>query len=402
MKKVLLSLVLCCASAALIYAQQNEVSYSKENNTLNLKITNSSEKLSIAIKGDVRLGDDDKSIAGLSRGGSLYYRKKDQSLEVKNDDKGNLAYTINGKQKTTLTEEDKAIIEDCVQFLIENGIDAENRVQRIYAQKGTTGVLNEVSRFKSDYVKEMYLSFLLKGQKLSKDEMIALLKKTDEYLSSDYYKAELLDGVMVSFLSDEATSDAYLKAVSNISSDYYQSTTIKKVLNTSLNEKQFNQVLAVVNDMNSDYYQAEVLKMVLNNNDISDARFSAVMKTAGGMKSDYYKAEIISALLKNKSLDEDRYAQTIAAMQNMKSSYYQYNILTNLVDENIKDEAAWSELIRYTGKLDSDYYQAEMLMKIAGKMPASESLRKELTNAAKNIKSDYYYGMVMRSLDKRA
>jgi hypothetical protein len=55
-------------------------------------------------------------------------------------------------------------------------------------------------------------------------------------LSSDYYKAELLDGIMVSFLSDEATSDAYLKAVSNISSDYYQSTTIKKILNTSLNE----------------------------------------------------------------------------------------------------------------------------------------------------------------------
>jgi hypothetical protein len=64
-----------------------------------------------------------------------------------------------------------------VQFLIENGIDAENRVQRIYAQKGTTGVLNEVGRFKSDYVKEMYLSYLLKGQKLSKDELIALLKK---------------------------------------------------------------------------------------------------------------------------------------------------------------------------------------------------------------------------------
>jgi hypothetical protein len=30
MKKVILSLVLCCASAALIYAQHNEVSYSKD------------------------------------------------------------------------------------------------------------------------------------------------------------------------------------------------------------------------------------------------------------------------------------------------------------------------------------------------------------------------------------
>ena len=401
MKKIFLSLLLCCASPAFIYAQDDEVSYSKENDVFSLKVNNNSEKLNITIKGDLRLADDDKSISGLSRGGSLSYRKKDQSLEVENDGNGNLAYTINGKKKTTLSEEDKALVEDCVQSLIEYGIDADNRVKRIFAQKGTTGVLSEVSWFKSDYVKEIYLSHLIKDQKLSKEEMIAVLNKADQYLSSDYYKAELLDGIMVSFLSDETTSDAYLKTVSSITSDYYQSTTVKKLLNSSLSEKQFDQVLAIVNNMSSDYYQSEVLKMLLNN-EISDAKFSSVMKVAGTMKSDYYKAEIISALLKNKSLNKDRYAQTITAMQNMKSSYYQYTILTNLIDENIKDEAAWSQLIQYAGKLDSDYYESEMLVQIADKMPVSETLKKQLTEAAKNINSDYYYGKVIHAIDKKS
>ncbi|SFQ10740.1 hypothetical protein [Parafilimonas terrae] len=402
MKKIISSLLLCFAFVALIHAQNNEVSYSRLNNVFNLKVKNSAEKLTLTIKGDVKLGDDDKSITSISDEGYIYYRKKGQSLEVEEDGKGNLLYTVNGNKKSTLTAEDKALVEDCVQLLIDYGVDADNRVQRIFAQKGTSGVLSEVERFKSDYVKEMYLSYLLKNQKLSKDEMVTLLNKANQYLSSDYYKAELLDGVMGPFLADEATSNAYLQTVNSISSDYYQSETVKKLLNTSLNEKQYQQVMTIVSNMKSDYYQAEVVKKLLSNNDISDARFAGLMKIAGNMGSDYYKSEIISALLKNKTLNKDRYDKTIAAAQNIKSDYYQYSILSGLIDENITDEAAWSSLIQYAGKIGSDYYQAQMLMKIADKMPDSETLRKQIGDAAKNIKSDYYYGQVMRSLGRRA
>ncbi|MFT4154453.1 hypothetical protein [Parafilimonas sp.] len=402
MKKIILSLLLCCASVALVQAQNNEVSYSKQNNVFNLKVKNSAERLTLTIKGDVRLGDDDKSITSISGDGSIFYHKKDQSLEVEEDGKGNLLYTINGNKKADLTAADKALVADCVQLLIDYGIDADNRVKRIFAQKGSAGVLNEVERFESDYVKEIYLSYLLKDQQLSKEEMVTLLHKANQYLSSDYYKAELLDGVMSSFLADEATSDAYLETVNSITSDYYQSETVQKILKTSLNEKQYQQVLAIVSSMKSDYYQAEVLKKLLSNNDISDTRFEELMKIAGNMQSDYYKSEIIGALLKNRSLNKERYDQTMAVVQNMKSGYYQYTILSNLIDENMKDESAWSSLIQYAGKIDSDYYQAEMLMKIADKMPSSEALRTELADAAKNIKSDYYYGMVMRSLGRKA
>lgn len=135
MRTILLSLLLCCASITLTHAQDDEVSYSKENNTFNLKVNNSSEKLNLTLKGDVSLGDDDKSISELSQNGSIFYRKKNQSLEVENDAKGNLLYTINGNKKTNLSEEDKAVIANCVKLLIDYGVDADNRVKRIFAQK---------------------------------------------------------------------------------------------------------------------------------------------------------------------------------------------------------------------------------------------------------------------------
>lgn len=400
MKKILFITVLCFASFTFICAQRNEVSYSKLNNVFQLNVKNAPGKMSLKVNGDVLLGDDDKSIREISRNGFIDYRIKNQTLNIKSDDKGSITYTVNGVKKTDLNTEDKALLEQCVETLIDYGIDAADRVRRTFAKNGSAGVLNEVNRFKSDFVKEMYLSWLLKNQNLSKDEMITLLNKADQYLGSDYYKSELLNGVMTSFLSDEATSEAYLRTVTNIKSDYYQYTTINNLLKTSLNEKQFDEVLAIVDQMKSDYYQSEVLKNLLNNAAISNNNFPKVMNMAANMKSDYYKSEIISALLQNKDIGNDRYSQTIAAMQSIKSDYYQSEILKKLIDENIKDESEWSKLIAYAGNIKSDSYQSEVLIRIADKMPDSESLKNELTNAAKKIRSDYYYGRVKRVLDK--
>jgi hypothetical protein len=397
MKKIFLFVLVFCTSVAFVSAQKNEVSYSKTDNTFKLKVNNASEKLHLIVKGDVTLGDDDKSIQKISPDGSVEYRNGNQSLDISAAPDGTLSYTINGTKKTNLDNEDKALIGQCVKTMIDYGIDAKNRVKRIFAKSGSGGVLNEVSRFKSDYVKEIYLSWLLKNQKLSKAELIALLNKTDQYLKSDYYKSELLNGVMASFLSDAATSDAYLKTVANMKSDYYQYTTINKLLKSSLNEKQFNGILSIVDNMKSDYYQSEILKRILNDNTVSDNKFSTVMNIAANMKSDYYKSEIISALLKNKNISSNRYSQTIAAMQGMKSDYYQSEILKKLVDQNVKDESEWSKLIQYAGNIQSDYYQSEVLIKIAGKMPDSELLKKQLNEAAKKIKSDYYYGKLVRA-----
>ena len=319
MKKVLF-FVMLCFTAQFVAAQKNQISYSKNNNTSQLQVNNSNDNTSLTVKGDVTLGADDKSIEKMSPDGSIDYHAKNQSLYVSTTDGNTLTYAINGIKKMNPDANDKALIEQCVKAMIDYGVDANNRVQRIFAKNGTTGVLNEVSRFKSDYVKEMYLAWLLKNEKVSKDEMVSLLTKTDQYLSSDYYKSELLNGVMTSFLGNDATSEAYLKTVANMKSDYYQYTTINNLLKSALNGKQFDGVLSIVDHMKSDYYQSEILKNLLNHNTIPDEKFARLMKVVTSMKSDYYKSVILSSLLDNKNIPNDRYSQTIAAMQGMEQA----------------------------------------------------------------------------------
>jgi hypothetical protein len=135
MKRIFLNLLLFCVSVTLIHAQKEEISYSRLNNTFNLKVNSSSEKLKLTVQGDVKLGDDDKTISSLSPNGEIVF-------------------------------------------------------------------------------------------------------------------------------------------------------TVKKILNTSLSEKQYSQVLAIVDNIKSDYYRSEILKMLLSNNDLSDEKFATtVNRTSDIIKS---------------------------------------------------------------------------------------------------------------------
>lgn len=396
MKKISFALVFCLFILLSVKAQKNKTA-SKNDGGLSIEINSDTEKLRLTVKGDIVFTDDDKSIQKISQGGIVEYSNKNNALNVVADVSGNPVYTINGNKKENFNPEDQKLIEECVQVMIENGAGVEGRFARLFKQ-GSPKVLAEIQRFKSDYVKTKYLSLLLQNANLSQQEMIDLLKKTDSYISSDYYKSELLDKIMASYLKNEATSSAFLETIRNMQSDYYQYQSINKLLAGASSENQFDAIISIVQAMKSDYYQAEVLGALLKDDNISDRRFLNAMKIASAMQSDYRQSQIISALLQKKSLNETKYAATIEAMQNVKSGFYQSEILKKLVNADIKDDKQWISLLQYSKRLDSDYYKSELLLLIAPRLPKNEKLKEEFNAAAKTITSDFYLGKVLRAL----
>ncbi len=349
-------------------AQRKNMSVSYNNDRFSIKINDGSKKINLIVRGDVTLTDDDKGIQTISNDGYIDYRSGSQALYITPGDDGKPDYSINKKRKTGLDASDKTLLESCVELMINNGVDASNRAKRIFSNKGATGVMDEISRFNSDYTKELYLSWLLKNAELSRQEMVNLLNKTNELISSDYYKSELMQEVSTSYLKDDVTRTAYLKTIGN---------------------------------MSSDYYKTQVINKLFNEPSLSDNDFSQVIKIVSGMGSDYYQSEIISGLLKNKGLNKNRYIQAIDAMQGIKSDYYKSGILMQLVEAGNDDVTGWRQLIFYAGTIGSDYYQSEVLTKIAEKMPNNDSLNSELKETARKIQSDYYYGKVQRAINDR-
>ncbi len=367
MKKIILISLLMVFTFSLSFGQKNNISVIRKYGKTTLSIQDSKKKLKLKVKGKVTFTDDDRGIKSLSPDGSISYKKGKKKLKIFSEQKGSLLYVINGAKKAVPDAKDETLIAEAVQTMINMGVNGKERAQRIYKETGFDGVLKEVDRFDSDYVKSIYLGALGAQHSLSDKEMITFLNKAETRLSSDYYKAELLKGIRENYLRNEATTEAYLNAIKSIKSDYYQVETLKKLWKTSPTEKQAEQVLEIVKNVDSDYYQAE----------------------------------IITALLKSKSIEEKSYSQILAAIQEVNSSYYQAEILKNLITNQVKDEQEWSRIIAYTQKIDSDYYKAEVLKKIAKNMPTSDTLKKEFEEAAKTIHSDLYYGSVIRKVHDR-
>lgn len=398
MKKIICTILLIAFAFTTSFAQKESISISDTNGKTTISIQNSKQKLDLKVKGEITFTEDEKGIESLSHDGSISYKKNNNKLKVSRESDGSLLYVINGVKKSIPDTKDEILIAECVQTLISSGINGKERTEKIYKISGFNGVLKEVDRFESDYVKHIYLTALGSKNSLSESEMISFLGKINTHLSSDYYKAELLKGIQVNYLKKEVTADAYLKTVRNVKSDYYQTAMLERILQQSLTEKQSEQVLAIIISMESDYYKTEIIKKLLNQSNISDNQFEQYVNMTTYVKSDYYQSEILTALLKNTSFDEKRYSIIIAGIQNIKSSYYQTAVLQSLINDKEKNEKEWSQLIAYTAKIESDYYKAEVLKKIATTMPKTEALQMEFMKAAKTIDSDYYYESVMRAM----
>lgn len=400
MKKiVLLTFLLTAFFSSLSMAQNTSFSISRNSDGYALQIKDGTQNLQVKLKGDILFTDDEKDIEKIAPGSNIFYKKKNDKLEITSDRNNSPVYTINGTKKTTLETADKNLIAQCIQLMIDNGVGAEERAAKLYKQGGFPVVLKAIDRLNSDYVRSIYLNYLDDNHTPTNDEMLSFLNKIDTYLPSDYYKSTLLNNIQDNYLKKDVTANAYLQSVKNIQSDYYKANTLKKILNASLSEKQFEQVLPMVGSIKSDYYQSDVLKMILSKNTLSDTTFTQMLNAASHIKSDYYLSDMISSLLKNESLGKNRYSQTVAAMQNMKSTYYQASVLENLINNNVTDESEWLKLLAYVNSVGSDYEKANVLIKIADSMPVkNQKIQEAFTQSAKTIHSDHDYGRVMRAM----
>lgn len=331
MKNILATIVLTVFVFTTSFAQKNNISISKNNGKTSISIKDRKQKLDLQVKGDVTFTDDEKGIQSLSHDGWVSYKKGDNKLKITRESDGSLLYAINSTKKSVPDAKDETLIAECVQIMINAGINGKERAQKIYSQSGLSGVLKELNRFESDYTKYTYLTALSSKGLLKNDDAISLLSQINSLLESDYYKAELLMKMQQDYLKNAAVETAYLNAVKEIKSDYYKT---------------------------------EVIKKSLNGNSVSDVQFERFMNVVSQIESDYYQSEIILAVLNKSDTNEKRYSQTLAAIQNMKSSYYQAEVLGKLIDKGVKDEAEWNQLIQYTNKIESSYYRAEILSKI--------------------------------------
>lgn len=365
MKKIIGTMLLMLFVFSSAMAQKRNVSINISNGVYEYKISDSKQKFKLKVKGNIAFTKDEKDVASISSGGIVDYQKGKTKVKI-TPKSGGLEYVINGKTKNNLDDSDKKIVAECVQTLIQVGVNGEQRAVQIYQDQGYDAVIKEIKRLKNDYVQHIYFGGLMSEEKLSNSELIRFLDTAHKTLTSDYYMTEVIKKTAASYFDKPSLQEIFIDIAKSLKSDYYKAEVFKLLLKKAAlqdNEKIF---VKAITSIKSDYYQAEVLGHFISKSNTVQTAFSDLLEAVKAIKSDYYQVEVLSKILKKEKLTKEEYL----------------------------------ELIQFTPKIKSDYYQAEVLKKIASQMPEDEKLKDAYYQAAEKINSSHYYGEVVRKLRK--
>jgi hypothetical protein len=397
--------------------------------------------LEMTVRGEVEFNDAYTEVKRIADGGSLEIRETRggmrRRLEIEAGPGGGLSvsYFVNGQSRPYDADAKAWFARVLDEAVTESGLNAGPRAQKILKERGAGGLLDEIARFKSDHVKNLYFQELFKSGSLDARAATRAIEIAARQMSSDHYKAQVLAGLQEQGTRDEATRAAFLEAAGTIRSDHYRAQTLLAGLKSDKLSKEAlvlalkgaggmssdhykTQVLLKVAEsdfedasirsayveaaatIGSDHYRAQSLSAVLKRGDISKEAMRSVLKAAGGISSDHYKAQVLLDVAGSSLNDDAARSAFVETAATIGSDHYRAQALSALLSKGDNSKEALLVALKATAGMSSDHYKAQTLLKLAGERPNDETVRAALIEAARSIKSDYERGRVLSAIIK--
>lgn len=421
--------------------EQTRNSVSKRDGVWTWNRSENGNSLELTVRGEVEFNDDYTEVRRLTPGSSLELRERrgglSRRLEIEAGQGGGLrvSYSVDGQSRPYDAEAKTWFARVLDEAVTESGFNAGPRAQKILKERGTGGLLDEISRFKSDHVKHLYFQELFKSGSLDGRSAIRALGIAAREMSSDHYKAQVLSGLTGPVMRDEAVRIAYLEAsatvrsdhyraqtllaglqsgnlskealllalkgVGGISSDHYKTQVLLKVAESNLEDGAIRSAyLEAAATINSDHYRAQSLSTVLKRGNISKEALPAALRAASGISSDHYKTQVLLGVAENSLDDAAMRSAFVETAATINSDHYRAQALTALLSKGSNSKETLLAALKAAVGISSDHYKAQTLLKLAGDRSGDETVRAALIEAARTIKSDHERGRVLSAIFK--
>jgi hypothetical protein len=357
---------------ARILPSQSRNSVSQRGDVWKWERNKNGSALELTIRGEVEFNENPFEVKRLNPGGSFALKEKRgevrRQIEIKPTTSGlSISYFVDGRSQSYDAEAKAWLAGILAEAVTENGLNAAPRAQQILRDRGTSSLLDELARFKSEHVKQLYVQELYKSGGLDVSGAVRLVGLVAREMSSDHYKAQVLSGLPEQLLRDEAVRGAYQAAIKSVGSDYYQ---------------------------------AEILSANLKAGQLSKESLLSVFNGAGVISSDHYKAQVLQSVTANSLADDALRSAFGAAVATVGSDFYRTEALAGLVRKGTLSQEVLATAAQATSGISSDHYKAEMLLKLVRASSNTEVARASLVEAARTIKSEQERGRVLSAIFK--
>jgi hypothetical protein len=355
-----------------------------------ISIFSDNDNLRINYSGEIKFNDDETAIKSISPDGYLKYIRNGKKLFAENNPQGEVRYEMDddGKMIDPGSHDGKMFLMRVISDMIDVGFDAKGRLQRLFKKGGTDAVLNAVDNLKMDYIKGMYLEYMLASDSLSQDQLKAIAKKINLGINNDYDKGRLLQKFPAEYLKDSLTARAWFEAVKSINSDYEKASALVYMARQPITREQLNQVVDVSNTIASDYDKANILKELIFKRTFAEENFDKTLDAVGYINSDFEKTNLLKALIEKEKLSADHFNKLLDAAEHVNSDYDKTNLIKELIETGLPAGAGFDKLLSAVIHAGSDFDKANLMRNLSNKNITSDEQWVAFINATSEISSD--------------
>jgi hypothetical protein len=372
------------------------------HNESSIIISNDNFREEIKYSGKIRFSDDETAIQQITPGGFLDFTRNDEQLVVKCDKQGRMSYqlTENGDTKSATDSSGKQFIADAVKELIGLGIDADERMERIYLHGGNRALMDAFPKLKNDNVKRMYLDKILKSDSLSTGELVQLSEAVAKFMGSDEDKQLVLKAFKAEMLSDSTVAKAYLHAVESLGDDYSKAATLTTMGKANLPVGLFAQILDVTNSIRDENERARILQEIIRKDQLDDRQAALLLEAINRLNDENQKKNLLMELISIKGFAEANWDMLLQSVGQLRDDTQRDMLFVRMMGENDLSEGQWVAFIGQINTIGSnDFEKSNLLIQMVGKMPKNDQVKSAFVKAAKTIRDDSEFGKVMRVLE---
>lgn len=281
----------------------------------------------------------------------------DRKLEISRDsDAIEYRFYVDGEKRVYDQEAQQWFASVIPELFRVTGLNAKQRVKRIRTRDGDKGVLREVMKIKSDYVKASYLNHLFRQSQLSSADKLQAIE-----LSTD------------------------------INSDFEQARVLKSILKTQQldsNELWFK-LFKASEEISSDFELANMLKEAVNALPSDEKVQLGFFETSENISSDFEMRNLFSHFLKERNSREEEIARMLNFASEINSDFELSSLLIQAVEEGVNSELLLDAYLKVSKSINSDFEMARAFKRYLDTNPKPEFVVKVLDIAADNIGSDH-------------
>jgi beta-lactamase regulating signal transducer with metallopeptidase domain len=374
-------------------AGHQSISHQVDNSTGNWVWSSNGEKLEVKYSGAFEFTDDDSDVRQISPGGYIKITDGNwigrHSVEIR-ERGGQLErrYFVNASERPFDPDGRAWLQQNLPRFVRNTGIGAPSRVGRFLRTGGISGVMTEIGRIDSTYVKGLYYRELFKQATLTPDQYRQVMTQASTQMtSSDYELARLLIAIADKLPADDASRAAYFRAAAGIRSDYE----LRRVYSTMLKRGAVSsQTLATLLDnttsIESDYELSELLRQITAQQPLDEKNRAAFFRAFATIGSDYEKRRVLSAVVSDTQPSDPALLEAaLTAAATVGSDYEAASFLLEVLKQNVVEGVARAPFFRMVANVSSGYERGRVLQAVVRKAGTSSETLRDVLRAASGM-----------------